>query len=707
MALSGTINGSVTQKSNYFSFYLKWSATQNVSGNYSDVTVTTYWATNNIYKGFDTSATRNASITINGTTTSITKRFNVCASGSTSWASTPYKIQTATTRVFHKDDGTKSITISARANGHAASYGPSSSTATSDDCTASATITLDTIPRASSITSVGTVTLGNKCSVKWTPASSSFKYKIKFSLGSWSYTTDYISPNTTSAYTYSGYTIPDIATLLDDIPNSETGSMTATLYTYNSSNTQIGTASSKNFTVKVPAGVVPTVGTITLNPADINSQNILIQGKNKLTISVSGWSAGTGSSIKSYTFSGPGISNTTTSTSVTSNGTISNTGTLTYKVTLTDSRGRTNFDTATIPCYAYAQPSFSTFSAYRCTSNGTADESGNYVNVSYRLTYSNVNNTNDVTVKIFYKKATATSWSQPIDVLTNSTSTSGNKIISGIDAASTYSIYMTVSDNYGGNASSSTITIFGESRIFNVRPNGNGIAFGKMAESDDLLESKWPAKFDKGITIGVSTQDSAPIGGIAVHDVRNVTVIPNSFGDKNANFYFDQIDDNWYSILHMKGWTGDYAAWELAGNANSTSNDSTLKYRQGIGSAWGDWQNVMMRTSLYSNATGTTGTITLSHSAEDFSFLEIFYLNNNNIEAQSTRVFSPNGQVVELSCVEASETDSSSYIRTSLWLISGKSMTHQRSKYISLTANQYPQVATNQYIKIIRVVGYK
>ena len=154
MALSGTINGSVTQKSTYFSFYLEWSATQNVAGNYSDVTVKTYWKTNNTYHTFDTVGSRNASITINGITSSISKVFSVY------WSSNPYLIQTATQRVYHNSDGSKSITISARANGHAASYGPSSSTATSGDCTASGTITLNTIPRASSFGTITGNTIG-------------------------------------------------------------------------------------------------------------------------------------------------------------------------------------------------------------------------------------------------------------------------------------------------------------------------------------------------------------------------------------------------------------------------------------------------------------------------------------------------------------------------------------------------------------------
>ena len=114
-----------------------------------------------------------------------------------------------------------------------------------------------------------------------------------------------------------------------------------------------------------------------------------------------------------------------------------------------------------------------------------------------------------------------------------------------------------------------------------------------MAEQKELLECKWAAKFDSGITIGSSSQTAAPTAGIAVHDVRDATVTPDSFGDKNANFYFDQVGGRWASVLHMKGWTGSYAAWELSGNAHNNSNDNTLKYRQGIGDTWGDWQTVL------------------------------------------------------------------------------------------------------------------
>ena len=342
MALSGTINGTVTQKSNYFSFYISWSATQNVSENYSDVTVKTYWKTSNTYQDFDTVGSRNASITINGTAASISKVFAVYWSK----VGNPYLIQTATQRVYHNSDGTKSITISARANGYAASWGPSSSAATSADCTASGTITLDTIPRASSLSlSASSVNVGSSITATITRASSNFTHTVEFYINN-TYRQEY-----TGVTTSRSFTIP--TSWYAAMPSSTSCTAYCRITTYNGS-TPIGSKVTKSFTVNIPSTIVPTVGTITLTP---QTYNILIQNKNTVKVAVSGCSASTGSSIKSYTFSGPGVSSTTTNTSVTS-GVVAGTGTQTYTVTVTDNRGRTASKTATITCYAYAAPSF-------------------------------------------------------------------------------------------------------------------------------------------------------------------------------------------------------------------------------------------------------------------------------------------------------------------------------------------------------------
>ena len=613
-------SGTLDWVSGNYTVRVNWSETYNESANTSNITIDSIQvkssSSSNI--GFWT----NGSIKINGTTVKQLNSSTPVGYVYIGYTNTFYEMKEngatnasqltcGLSNIAHDSDGSKSINIELNIEFRTTSGQTKWSVA------GSKSITLTTFAKSSTITSASNVTLGSNCSIKWTPASSSFKYKITFSLGSWSYTTGFISPGTTNSYTYTGYTIPVSA-----LPSSTSGTMTATLTTYDSNGSQVGSPSSKTFTVSISSssGYGISVGTITLDPVDINGYNYLVQGKNKLQISVSGSTASSGSYIQSYTFDGPGISTTTTASSVTSTNSITASGILTYTVTVTDSRGFSASKTATIQCYEYEQPSFTSFNAYRVASSSSteANDKGTYLRCTYNLKYSSVNNTNAVDIKIFYKKSSASSWSS-VSVATSSTNTSGVYVLSSIEAGSTYSVYAQITDRYEGFTSSNQNTMFGESRIFNIRPSGTGIAFGKMADEDNLLECAWPAKFDNGceivgnngLKVGSSTQSSPPTSGIAVHDVRSATITPNSFGNKNVNFYLHNQDGE-KSIMHMKGLDGNYAAWELAGNASNSTNSSLL-YRQGVGNTWGNWQTVITDENindyvdLGSNTTFTEG----------------------------------------------------------------------------------------------------
>ena len=404
---------------------------------------------------------------------------------------THWIVENETFEVSHNADGTGSATIYWK-------WGVNSSWGGMVKPSGSFTITLPTIPRASSITSAGNITLDNSCSVKWTPNSTSFKYKITFTLGNWSRTVEDIAPSSTSAYTYTDYKIPADVELLKEIPNSTTAKMTATLYTYDSNNTQIGSTSSKTFTVTVPSSIKPTVGKITLTPVQINDQNILVQNKNKLTVSVSGCSAGTGSSIKSYTFSGPGISATTTNTSVTSSGAISKSGTLTYTVTVTDTRGRSASKTETIECYMWRNPEVS-IKAYRVKSETdiSLNNSGTYIRFDCTVGYYPVNDTNRIkSFKIDGGPKVVSSSDIAWKIVTNGDReiAVGSVVIANADIGTTYFMQATVADNYSADITSSSITVFSENRTLNIKGNGKGIGIGKMAEDDHVLDCAWKIK---------------------------------------------------------------------------------------------------------------------------------------------------------------------------------------------------------------------
>lgn len=500
MAVSQSITltqGTQSVANNTTEVTFKWTSTQS-GASYNDYTKTAYYY-----------------VSINGGTE---KKYSV------SYTLPKSKTKTIVSKTFtvaHKDDGTGSIKVRTWMN-----TGISAGTVEK-----SKTLTLTTIPRASSITSASDITLGNACNIAWTPASKDFKYKIKFELGDWSHTTGFIEPEQTSTYTYTGYTISgtttkNSTTIYKELPNDTSGTMTATLTTYNSSETKIGSSSSKTFTVTIPSGVKPSIGSMILNPYNITtvdgaSRNILVKDKNKMEVKAEDadenptCTPGNGSSIKNYKFevlSGSTViaTKTTTSSSVTFDP-FSSTGTLKFRLTVTDDRGRSNSNSGNEPtwtCNAYAPPSFSSFTAYRCNSSGTADDNGTYIKYDLKVNYSSVDSTNKSTVKIYYKKSADSSWTTAKDALTNSTTKSAAAIIKNtsgtnitFDASSTYMVYATVTDNYNGSVKSSSVTVFGASRIFNIRKNGTGIALGKMAESNNLFECKWPAKFDSKVEI--------------------------------------------------------------------------------------------------------------------------------------------------------------------------------------------------------------
>lgn len=186
MALSGKINGSVTNLSNHFSYYILWSATQDPIANKSTVTASTYWATNDRGYTFDTVGSRNASITIDETTDSISKAFDCDP-----WpANATFLIQTYTRIISHDADGKKSFTLSARSNGTASnqygSFGPSNSTASSGDCTASDTVILDAIDRtAPTITTSLTSRTANSLTLSCTSSAACDLWEYKIDSGAW------------------------------------------------------------------------------------------------------------------------------------------------------------------------------------------------------------------------------------------------------------------------------------------------------------------------------------------------------------------------------------------------------------------------------------------------------------------------------------------------------------------------------------------
>lgn len=180
----------------------------------------------------------NITITENGTRHVISGSAMLNPSGTQSGEAILYQ----TTRVVGRNnsgDGNVSISATYSVDGQAS-------------LTRSGSLSLTTIYPVCSISSVTGLQIGEPISVMWVSASSSQKFTLKYAIGNWEYTTDYIecvSP-LINAITYDEYSLP-----IDDImpmcPNGESLQMTVTLYTYQH-NTPIGSPQSTVVTVTPP-----------------------------------------------------------------------------------------------------------------------------------------------------------------------------------------------------------------------------------------------------------------------------------------------------------------------------------------------------------------------------------------------------------------------------------------------------------------------
>lgn len=106
---------------------------------------------------------------------------------------------------------------------------------------------------------------------------------------------------------------------------------------------------------------------------------------------------------------------------------------------------------------------------------------------------------------------------------------------------------------------------------------------------------------------------------------------------------------------------------------------------------------------LYNSASGTAGTVTLSDSAENYTYLEIFYRSSGDNACGSVKVFSPNNKLVHLGTIHyIADYD---YAKFALVNVSDSMITFSQNYQIVLKNNGSTYSAENA-IFITRVVGY-
>lgn len=513
----------------YITLLLRTSvASQDVAGN----TTTLSWSLHVKKSSASTSATwGNCSygVTINGNAYSDSGQVRVEAGGDTT-------VLSGTTVIPHNADGTKTVNLSASISGKIVG-------------SLSASETLTTIPRQSSLTISGGV-MGSPMTFKITAASSAFTHSLTYSFGS--------ASGTILSYVDAGsHTWTPPLSLANQIPNATSGVITFTLYTWGTG-VKVG-QTNYTATLTVPASVVPSISSVTAAEATSGLAakfGAYVQGKSTLRVTTS--AAGSyGSAIRSCTVSVDGkiYSGTDITTSA-----IAGSGTLSITASVTDSRGRTASKSITISVQPYANPAITALSVWRCTADGAADDSGDYVGITYAYTIASVNSKNNASAKMEYKRSTASSWSS---LLTNSAYAVSTTIYPAQEMLSDYQwdIRLTVSDYFG--STTMTATLPSAEVILDLLASGNGLGIGKTAEQADLLDVKWHTR----IWGGLEVQGNSAINGL-LQVGQNLQLRTDGEGGNIRIGSPDQYNRHW----EMDSYNGNFRLYTM-------TNDNT-DYKQ-------------------------------------------------------------------------------------------------------------------------------
>lgn len=550
MATSGSSEVNA-ESHGYVKLRLSWSQlSQNVSANQTTIRLTLQVVTNQ-YGAMYGTAGLPWSINCNGTTNG-------------SWS-----IQTGANQT--RTIGTRDVTITHDNNGNGSFSASASATFNMNfngwvgSVSVSVSGSLNSIARASRASVSGTLVTGNTITVNTNRASSSFTHKIRMNYG-------YKDIDTFTNVGASVQVSLDTADYAPQCTDRESRGLWIYCTTYNGG-TQIGSEQRTDVQLKVADSVKPTVSTLTLSDANgyYTKYGGYVQGKSnvKAAISASGAYGSTISEVKTTMGN-----QTATGTSVTL-GSPTSTGNVTVTTTAKDSRGRTGTKSATINVLAYSAPKLTGTTAAR-----TPNDESTTIRVTVKGSTTNLGNknTNTATVKIEYRQAGTSSWTQA-NSANRGVSWNYTYDITGRSESSNWEIRVTATDQLGS-ATESVYSIGTAQPILDFKANGKGLGIGAIADTDNVAEVGWKLAPSGGMLFPwyvLGTNDQAgpwvKLGSWSNATQADVCII-TIYGGNGQNGRPDQ--NTKFDIFIKKGFTGEssglyFGGWVLVTNGY-TSN---------------------------------------------------------------------------------------------------------------------------------------
>ena len=384
----------------------------------------------------------------------------------------------ATATLTHGADGTLTTTVSA----HIDATGTSSIGGPTD---LSAPMTLPPIARASTPSLSGNpADAGASVTIYTNRASTGFTHTLEYYMGTASGT---IATGVTDSVAWS---IP--TSVMNQMPSTTSGGATIRCHTYNGG-TYIG-YKDIGITINVPASVVPTFTTVThseatTTPAVASLVGAYVMAWTKLNVAITGAAGVYGSTIASYKIevAGQAINAVSGVTDV-----LGQSGTLTLKGTVTDSRGRTAVKNVSITVLSYAPPAITASSAIRVTSGNAVDPNGTYFRVGITaVTQSLVVGTqkNNLTYVIRMRASNnATAWSSITPAKTATVAATGysaDNVLGTYSVATSYTVRIEITDKLGALAAQE-IQVSTGGTLIHLSKTEDGFGVGKYHEGGSI-----------------------------------------------------------------------------------------------------------------------------------------------------------------------------------------------------------------------------
>lgn len=475
MALSGSYQETFN---NGYTVRTEWEASQNIDGNYSDLTITLYLDCRSNYDLYIGSRTHTVYVDGSG--------YDITSSRISTSGGTTITLGSFDKRIYHNPDGTCNVDLSTTLDISARIHG--SNVGSVDG--GSDTITLDRIPRMSVITDKmdGSRELGKQHTIHINKFLSgnithTVWYVIRGEKGSSGW--HYIAKNTKSL----DLTFTSTTNYVELQPNSGTIYMDIGIDTYKDGKKFGETTYNPDWHMHVPYSIKPIIKDIQVTEADDKTKGlgVFVENHSKFNV-ITAAEGNRGSTVKDVKVTVAG--QTLWGANATSKE-VTGSGNVTVTVTVTDSRDRISTDTRTVKVEPYALPSILKFSGYRL------EKDEKTVTMTRNFKMSSIAEKNTCKWKIERRLVDSSSWTTILEGTDKTLNL--NALAYDVNVNFEYEFRLTITDYY--TSATQSFYVGSSFRLIEAHSSGTGLAVGQIAKRPNMFDINLKTAFLKGIEV--------------------------------------------------------------------------------------------------------------------------------------------------------------------------------------------------------------